>query len=119
MLKLIRSFNTAVRLVLVAVIIFGLIVAGQPVLKAYAASFTVNRFDDNASASACAGAANDCSLRGAITKANNTPGADTIILPTGTYTLTLTGSDEDNNGTGDLDISDDLTIIGVGYRRDY
>ena len=43
------------------------------------------------------------SLRQAIIDANSAPGADTIILPAGTYVL-----------SGDLDITDDVTITGAG-----
>jgi predicted outer membrane repeat protein len=53
------------------------------------------------------------SLRAAIQKANNDAGADTIIVPEGLFKLTLKGDDEDAAVTGDLDITDDLTIIGV------
>ena len=49
----------------------------------------------------------EISLREAIIAANNTAGDDTINLTGGeTYTLTLTGSEEDNSETGDLDIKD-------------
>src|SRR5207248_424021 len=54
------------------------------------------------------------SLRDAILGANATPGADVITLPAGTYTLTIAGADEDAGATGDLDITDDLTINGAG-----
>ena len=54
------------------------------------------------------------SLREAIIAANNTAGADDITLPAGTYTLTIAGQLEDAGATGDLDISDDLTITGAG-----
>jgi hypothetical protein len=77
-------------------------------------TFDVDRFDDDASQTACTGAANDCTLRGAIIAANANPGADTINLPTGTYTLTIAGTGEDAAMTGDLDITDDLTITGAG-----
>src|SRR5262245_55359375 len=53
------------------------------------------------------------SLRAAIQKANYDPGADTIIVPEGLFKLTIKGDDEDAAATGDLDITDDLTIIGV------
>ena len=54
------------------------------------------------------------SLREAILAANADSGqADTIRLPSGTYELALTGDDEDQGQTGDLDILDDLTLIGV------
>jgi CSLREA domain-containing protein/uncharacterized repeat protein (TIGR01451 family) len=67
-----------------------------------------------------------CSLREAITAANNDStfggcpagsGVDTINLPEGTYTLTQTnagGLNEDANATGDLDILASLTIEGTG-----
>lgn len=78
-------------------------------------TFTVDRSDDSAAASACtAAASNDCSLRGAISSANTTSGADTIEFASGvsTLTLTVTASHEDANAWGDLDITDDLTIDG-------
>jgi CSLREA domain-containing protein len=65
----------------------------------------------------------DCSLREAIQAANTDAavdacpagsGGDTILLPAGTFTLTLAGAIEHNNATGDLDITDALTIVGAG-----
>lgn len=58
--------------------------------------------------------AEDCSLREAIDNANACAGAQTINLPAAHYPLTLTGAGEDGNATGDLDITDDLTIVGAG-----
>lgn len=73
--------------------------------------------------------ANDgqCTLREAITAANTDTasggmagecqagsGADTIMLGAQTYTLAITGNNEDNNATGDLDIRAGLTIQGQG-----
>jgi len=55
-----------------------------------------------------------CSLRAAIRLANTSAGPDTINVPTGTYTLTLTGSGEDFAATGDLDTTDTVTILGDG-----
>ena len=63
----------------------------------------------------------DCSLREAISAANrhviidaceSGDGADTIIVPAGTYTLTIEGRAEDAADTGDLDIPSDPTIRG-------
>jgi len=54
----------------------------------------------------------DCSLRDAIATANASPGTDTIILPAGTYTLSITGMGEDGAATGDLDVTDHLIIRG-------
>ena len=65
----------------------------------------------------------NCSLREAIRAANLDTavdacpagnGADAIMLPLGTYLLSLEGAGENNALTGDLDITADLHIIGHG-----
>lgn len=65
----------------------------------------------------------DCSLREAVIAANTDTavdacpagnGADTIIVPAGIYTLTLTGADENDAQTGDLDITSPVSINGAG-----
>jgi hypothetical protein len=82
---------------------------------AAADTYTVDRSDDTAAATGCVdGTPNDCSLRGAIIKANGHGGADTIVLHSGTYALTLVGAAEDAAATGDLDITGDLTLKGDG-----
>ncbi len=74
--------------------------------------------------------ANDgrCSLREALTAAATDTasgtaagecpagsGADTIVLGAGTYGLSLTGPPDDDNATGDLDITaGTVTVIGAG-----
>lgn len=67
----------------------------------------------------------DCSLREAIRATNLDQavdacpagnGADTILVPPGTYALALSGADEDEALTGDLDIREDVTIVGAGRR---
>jgi CSLREA domain-containing protein len=58
--------------------------------------------------------ATDCSLREAITNANACTGWQTITIPEGTYALTIAGADEDAAATGDLDITEDVTIVGEG-----
>jgi hypothetical protein len=47
-------------------------------------------------------------------EANALPGADMIILPPGTYILTITGTGEDRATAGDLDIMSNQTIKGAG-----
>src|SRR4051794_34117521 len=42
------------------------------------------------------------SLRAAIVAANGHAGPDIVTIPAGTYTLTLTGANEDACATGDL-----------------
>jgi hypothetical protein len=46
-----------------------------------AATFRVDRSDDVVLATACTDEASDCSLRGALIKANQTSGPDTILIP--------------------------------------
>ena len=54
------------------------------------------------------------SLREAISKANSTPGADTIVVPAGIYKITIPGAGESANATGDFNITDGVTIQGAG-----
>ena len=54
-----------------------------------------------------------CTLREAIILANTTPGHDTINLRNKTYVLNQFGADN-TAVAGDLDITDDLTIVGLG-----
>ena len=89
----------------------------------HAANITVNSTNDNLTADD-----NVCTLREAIMNANipaggdgtggdcvsGDVGVDTITLPAGTYTLTLTGTGDDVNATGDLDITDHIIINGDG-----
>ena len=49
-------------------------------------------------------------------EANALPGADYITVPQGTYSLTIGGANEDAAATGDLDITDDLDILGADER---
>jgi hypothetical protein len=81
------------------------------------AAITVDRTDDAVAASACTAAANDCSLRGAVTFANLNPGT-TINVPAGTYNLTISGAGEGfagNNLVGDIDIrANNTSIAGAG-----
>jgi len=84
-----------------------------------AVDFTVNDKKDAPDAvidGVCATATGVCSLRAAIQEANATAGADTISLPANKYALKIVGAGEDAAATGDLDISDDLAIVGAGAK---
>jgi VCBS repeat-containing protein len=56
------------------------------------------------------------SLRAAFMEANALAGADTIVVPAGTYRLSLAGTSENAARTGDLDVTDSagLTVVGDG-----
>ncbi len=83
-------------------------------------SFTVDTNEDTVDANPGDGLAEDASgntsLRAAIQEANATPGAAKIIVPADNYVLTIQGDGEDAAATGDLDITDDLTIRGDGAK---
>lgn len=55
-----------------------------------------------------------CSLREAVLTANSVLGKDTVIIPAGTYVLSIPGTQEDLGNTGDLDLTDEVDIIGAG-----
>lgn len=60
----------------------------------------------------CADTHGRCSLRAAVQESNARPGHDTILLPPGTYRLTIVGTGENAAASGDLDSTDHLTING-------
>ncbi|MEW5987283.1 MAG: choice-of-anchor Q domain-containing protein, partial [Chloroflexota bacterium] len=73
--------------------------------------------DANPGDNLCATAAGFCTLRAAIQEANAAPASQEemiIILPSGVYTLTLAGANEDSAAFGDLDISGYYAIVHEG-----
>jgi len=105
--RLVTLFSLGLSLTLILLWMLNLGIA--PV--AYAANFTVTRTDDPVPNGCNPG---DCSLREAIIAANANTGTDTIVLSSATYNLTRPGTSEDAALTGDLDITDTLTISGTG-----
>ena len=83
-----------------------------------AQTFTIDSTNDATDANpgdgVCASSVGECTLRAAIMEANAHAGPDTISVPAGSYILALTGPDEDAGVTGDLDVTDQVTIQGVG-----
>jgi CSLREA domain-containing protein len=88
----------------------GVLLAVAVASPLYALDFTVTKTADTNDGSCDS----DCSLREAIIAANDADGPDVITLPAGTFTLTISGTNENGGATGDLDITDSLTITGVG-----
>lgn len=90
--------------------------------SAVTADFIPTRFDDPAP-DGCQ--PTDCSLREAIVAAETTPGANTVHIPAGTYTLTrvaaaatldaaTAGGTANDPAVGDLDLKSPITITGDG-----
>jgi CSLREA domain-containing protein len=77
-----------------------------------AATFTVTKTADTYD-TVCD---SDCSLREAIVAANGLAGADTIVVPAGTYLRGQQVAGEDAGTSGDYDITDSVTIQGAGAR---
>lgn len=96
----------------------------SPAIFAQAVTINVTTFSDEFDES---GTGTGCSLREAVQAANtNAPfggcttggtGQETIQLPIGTYTFTLSGTDI-TNMAGDLDISSNLILRGEGTITD-
>src|SRR4051812_19567522 len=59
----------------------------------------------------------DCTLREAILAANAHPGADIVELGEHEVMLMIAGEGEDEGQTGDLDITDSVTITGVSPEK--
>jgi hypothetical protein len=85
-------------------------------VSVFAAEFRVDSnidlIDSNPGDNVCATISSTCTLRAAVQEANALSGTDTIIIPAGIYNLSIPGKGEDLNETGDLDITDDLSITG-------
>jgi large repetitive protein len=91
---------------------------GMQAAAANTTTFVVNSNGDALDAlvgdGRCATAAGMCTLRAAVAESNALPGADTIQLPPGTYEIGIPPLNQNDITTGDLDITDSLTITGAG-----
>lgn len=79
--------------------------------------FIVDRTDDDASvaAQACTASGNDCSLRGAILKANANSGSTILVFMDTIYTLTIAPTGTNNAASGDLNLTANLTVTAVCF----
>ncbi len=102
--------------VFTALVIFGI----APTHAATNSTFTVNStadvVDKKPGDGKCETKKNNgvCTLRAAIQETNALGGGNTIVLPAGTYRLTIGGWFEDESKKGDLDIANDLVLKGKG-----
>lgn len=105
-------------------IVLGILaVAGPAAAPLPAANFSVtpgqteDLTDTSPGDGVCQTAFFTCSLRAAVQEANAFAGSDTITVPAGLYRLTLTGTAEDAAATGDLDLTESVTLSGAGPRQ--
>ena len=73
-------------------------------------TYTVSKFNDTNDGVCDA----DCSLREAVINSNVCAGTQTIDIPAGIYDLSIAGTGEDAAATGDLDLTDDAILMGLG-----
>src|SRR5438477_8142478 len=119
------SFGTPGRIprrFLLRAVVVGSLATGSFVVTAPAHAavlgFTVSTTTDAPDATPgdgkCATSSGACSLRAAIQEMDAMgQGVNNLTLPSGTYTLTVTGADEDNAARGDLDIRVPMKILGT------
>jgi CSLREA domain-containing protein len=100
-----------------ALVVGAQMIAGPAHATEWAVTSPLDGVDASPGDGQCATASMDCTLRAAIQEANATAGSDRILLPGGTFTLTLAGPGEDDCATGDLDIYDSLELVGIGSDR--
>ena len=88
-----------------------------------AQNFIVNTFDDtpdiNLSDGICADASGECSLRAAVMESNALSGSHEVTLQVGVYLLSNSGINEDDGQTGDLDLSANISIVGMGPEQTF
>jgi CSLREA domain-containing protein len=110
-------FLKSIGFLLLLILLGGLLWVVNPIRRALAATITVNTTADDNTVNG------NCTLREAIIAANTNTAVDacpagndtdTIFVPSGVYTLTMAGANEDASLTGDLDIRSPLTLTGAG-----
>jgi CSLREA domain-containing protein len=114
-------------LVPLAVVVSAIVVPARPAHAAplsFVVTKTADAPDANSGDGVCQATSGGCTLRAAIGEANENPGHDRVSFPPlspshhgEVITLTRPGSGEDATFTGDLDITDSVTIEGNGSRR--
>jgi CSLREA domain-containing protein len=83
--------------------------------RTFVVDSTVDAVDAAIGDGRCATDEGSCTLRAAVNEANDTLSRDTIVLPAGTYMLTIPPGDVASTSlSGDLDLWGDLKIRGAG-----
>lgn len=86
----------------------------RALLAAFVVDSTLDTPDANPGDGIAADSMGRVTLRAAVQESNALIGGDTITLPAGTFALTLVGNAEQAAATGDLDLTDGVTLTGAG-----
>jgi len=99
------------------------------VTDAHAATFQVDTTTDDASKTTCADdVPGDCSLCGAVAKANGDAAQDTIVVPAGTYTLSVaspcffaaaSGDSENGIPVVAMCLNSNIDLVGAGANQTF
>jgi CSLREA domain-containing protein len=119
-----RSLRRGATLTALACLVFAAVGIAPVQAGVFGIGYTVNTTADAPDEAlgnvTCRTSAGKCSLRAAIMQVNEI-GPDgayhRIVLPAGTFTLTIEGQDEDDAETGDLDVYHNVVIEGAGSGR--
>src|SRR5687767_9559194 len=99
----------------ICILFLSLFIAAQTAAQTtnYTVTTPLDVVDNNVGNGICDIGTGECSLRAAIMEANAQAGSATINIPAGNFVLTLTGTNEDASATGDLDVTTDISLIGI------
>ena len=87
---------------------------GAPAATPFQVDSTADAPDAKPGDGVCQSARGGCTLRAAVMEANASRGANAIRIPAGIYRLEIAGRNENGARTGDLDVTDSLSIRGAG-----
>jgi CSLREA domain-containing protein len=114
-----RAVALFVGLQVLAWVLFSIATPGPVEAATFTVNSTLDETDTTPGDGVCLSASGYCTLRAAIQEANALAGPDVIKLQTGLYMLTIAGISENDCATGDLDITDSLTITGKGAKNTF
>ncbi|WP_300009130.1 right-handed parallel beta-helix repeat-containing protein [Pseudonocardia sp.] len=100
--------------VVVAVVVTVFLATSAALAASHLVNSTNDAPDQNPGDGICASAVGECTLRAAIQEANATIAADQVVVPAGTYVLSVPPAGANLAESGDLDVLRPVTISGAG-----
>lgn len=113
-----KAFTTVALLLLAMLTVPGAL--ASPSAVTFVVNSILDQADDLAVFGTCHTADNTCTLRAAVMQANRAGGDSTIMLPSGTYTLSIPAAGANGEENGDLNLTTPasgnpvITITGAG-----